>query len=172
MKNSFNMLLGLSLILLSCDKEGIPLLPETSKGDPNIVVVTNLNNTLMLKLVNDKRIVGCNCGITAMPPVPPLTWNNLLAAAASAHSKDMATNNFFAHQSLNGKTAADRLAAVGYKWTSLSENIANGHIDEQSVVDAWLASEGHCKNIMSANAKEMGAAKEGKYWTQVFGSTK
>lgn len=172
MKNALNILVILSLILTSCDKEGEPLKPENPKIDPNIVVTTNLNNNLILKLVNDKRIAGCNCGTTVMPPVPSLTWNNLLAAAAAGHSKDMATNNFFAHSSSNGKTTSDRVTAIGYNWISLAENIASGQSDEQAVIDAWIASEGHCKNIMSANVKEMGAAKDGKYWTQVFGATR
>ena len=170
MKNALNILVVLILILASCGKEGEPLQQPTSKVDPDIIVNTNINNTLMLKLVNDKRATGCNCGITAMPPVPSLTWNNLLAAAASAHSKDMATNNFFAHESSTGKTTADRLNLVGYKSVAFAENIASGQIDEQVVMDAWLASEGHCKNIMNVNVKEIGVAREGKYWTQVFGA--
>jgi uncharacterized protein YkwD len=168
MKNKYCLLIGLGLIITSCDNGSSALLPALPKGNPNIVVVTNLNNTLMLKLINDKRVAGCNCGITAMPPVPVLTWSNLLAAAAAAHSKDMATNNFFSHASSNGSTVADRLAAVKYNWITVAENIASGQIDEQTVIDAWIASEGHCKNIMSASIKEIGVAKESKYWTQVF----
>lgn len=173
MKNALYVLIGLSLAVSSCDKEGVPLeSPKDTKLAVKMPVVTNLDNDLMLKLVNDKRAVGCNCGKTVMPPVPLLTWNHLLAAASLAHSQDMAANNYFAHESPNGKTTTSRVDAVGYNWVTLSENIANGHSDEQAVVDAWMASEGHCKNIMSVNVKEMGAAKEGKYWTQVFGRTK
>lgn len=169
MKKALYVLIGLSLAISSCDKEGTPLeSPKTANNPESITVTTNLDNNLLLKLVNDRRVAGCNCGITAMPPVPALIWNNLLAAAASVHSKDMSTNNFFAHQSSNGNTTANRVDATGYKWITIAENIANGHTNEQAVVDAWIASEGHCKNIMSASIKEMGAAKEGRYWTQVF----
>lgn len=173
MKNTLYVLIGLSLAISSCDKEATSLesLPIT-KSTVKTPVVTNLNNDLMLKLVNDKRVAGCNCGQTVMPPVPSLTWNDLLAAASLAHSKDMAANNFFAHESPSGKTTVNRVDDVGYNWLTLSENIANGHTDEQAVVDAWIASEAHCKNIMSVNVKEMGAAREGKYWTQVFGRAK
>lgn len=173
MKNALYVLIGLSLAISSCDKEGTPLeSPKVTKLAVKLPVVTNLNNDLMLKLVNEKRNGGCNCGKTVMPPVPSLTWNNLLAAAALSHSQDMAANNFFAHESPNGKTTSNRVDEVGYNWIAISENIANGHSNEQEVVDAWIASEGHCKNIMSVNVKEMGAAKEGKYWTQVFGRAK
>lgn len=169
MKSVLYIFIVLTISFTSCNKKGMPLQPDKII-DPNMLVVTNLNNVLMLKLVNDKRTTGCNCGVTVMPPVPALTWNNLLAAAASAHAKDMATNNFFAHESSNGKKIEDRYAAVGYKWVFNAENIANGQIDEQDVMSAWLASETHCKNIMNANVKELGAAKEGKYWVQDFGA--
>jgi uncharacterized protein YkwD len=55
-------------------------------------------------------------------------------------------------------------------WKTYGENIANGYGTEQAVMTAWLASEGHCKNIMNASFKEIGAGREGNYWTQVFGA--
>ena len=105
-----------------------------------------------------------------MPAVQALSWNNLLAAAALSHSKDMNANNFLEHQSSNGKSISDRLNAVGYKWLAFGENIASGQPDEQTVFKNWIESEGHCKIMMSANFKEVGAARDGRYWTQDFGA--
>ena len=48
------------------------------------------------------------------------------------------------------------------------ENIANGYTAERSVVDGWIKSPGHCKNLMNKAYKEMGVAKIGTYWTQEF----
>jgi uncharacterized protein YkwD len=45
-----------------------------------------------------------------------------------------------------------------------------GYTTEKQVVDAWLKSPGHCKNIMNKNYKEMGVARVGTYWTQTFGT--
>lgn len=165
-------LILLMLLFASCSKSEIAIEPILSKSlvDQNIVVVTNLNNELILKLVNDKRKLGCNCGTIPFPPVPSLTWNNLIAAAASAHAKDMATNNFFSHESSNGKGIAYRYAIVGYIWKSFAENIASGQLNEEAVIAAWFASKGHCENLMSGSVKEMGAAKEATYWVQDFGS--
>lgn len=56
-------------------------------------------------------------------------------------------------------TTANRVDAIGYNWIALAESIAHGQIDEQAIVDACLASEGHCINIVSVNLKEMGSAK-------------
>jgi uncharacterized protein YkwD len=36
------------------------------------------------------------------------------------------------------------------------------------VIDGWLKSPGHCKNLMDKSYKEMGVAKVGTYWTQEF----
>ncbi len=158
------------LLFTSCEKN-TEIVPETNvvTSAPGTPVATGLNADLLLKLVNEKRTSGCNCGTTVMPPVATLTWNNLLAAAALAHSKDMNANNYFSHTSLDGRTPGDRITAAGYKWMAYGENIAAGQQNEQAVFDAWINSEGHCKNIMSASFKEMGAAKDGKYWTQEFG---
>lgn len=168
MKKIFVLITVLAIGFTSCKKTAID--SETVAPVNNgAAVITNLNNDFLLKLVNDKRIAGCNCGTTVMPPVAVLNWNNLLAAAALAHSKDMNANNYFDHNSQNGKNPGDRITAAGYKWTTYGENIAAGQPTEQVVFDAWINSEGHCKNIMNANFKEMGAAKDGRYWTQEFG---
>lgn len=124
----------------------------------------------MLQLVNAVREKGCTCGTTVMPPVKPLVWNDILEAVALAHSKDMNTNNYFSHTGLDGSDPGERITKAGYVWSAYGENIALGYPDEQSVMTAWLQSEGHCKNIMDGNFKEMGAGEDGGYWTQDFGS--
>lgn len=130
---------------------------------------TNLNNELMLKLVNEKRASGCNCGNKYMPAVAPLKWNDSIAIASAKHSRDMNRRNFFSHTSSNGNSLKDRFNAVGYKWMLIGENIAFGQKDEYAVMESWLKSPGHCMNLMNADFKEMGAARDGKYWTQDFG---
>lgn len=103
-----------------------------------------------------------------MPPVPALTWNESIAIASAKHSQDMDRKEFFSHTSSDGKSLKDRINAVGYKWMAIGENIAMGQRDEYQVMNSWLKSPGHCANLMSANFKEMGAARRGKYWTQDF----
>jgi uncharacterized protein YkwD len=164
MKSSFLVTVLLALIFISCKKEN---------GDSNNNPPVNQNNVdadLMLKLVNDVRQSGCNCGGTAMPPVPPVTWNALLAKAAYDHSADMKTKNYFSHTGVNGSTPGSRFTAAGYTWVTYAENISLGYTSETAVMNGWLTSEGHCLNIMNANYKEMGAGREGTYWTQAFGS--
>ena len=126
----------------------------------------------MLGLINAARQTGCTCGTTIMPPVPVLAWNEKLSTVAYLHSKDMADNNYFNHNNLQGLTPGQRITAAGYNWSTYGENIANGYTSEQNVMTAWLNSEGHCKNIMGKNFKEVGFGREKNYWTQNFGTQK
>jgi len=143
----------------------------TGATGSNGTVATGLDNVAMLKMVNNVRSTGCTCGTTVMPAVAPLTWNNVLAAAALGHSQDMNATGNFSHNSSDGTSFSARITAAGYtNWRALGENIAYGYTTEQAVFNGWLQSEGHCKNMMSASFKEMGAAKAGTYWTQDFGA--
>jgi uncharacterized protein YkwD len=129
---------------------------------------STVDKAALLKLVNTVRAKGCNCGSTYMPPVDSVIWNDKLEQAALIHSIDMTKNNYFDHTGSDGSSPASRLTGVGYQWSVMGENIAMGYTTEKAVVDAWLASEGHCKNIMEGRFTEMGVARDGKYWSQEF----
>lgn len=167
----FKCILGLvlSCCLYSCQKESVSAKPNegTTSG---VVYINNVNKDVMIGLVNEVRQSGCICGTTIMPPVATVVWNDLLSRAAFDHSKDMLVENYFSHTAKNGSNPGVRITNAGYVWRAYGENIAKGYPDEKAVMDGWLSSEGHCKNIMSASFREMGAGREGSYWTQEFGS--
>ena len=160
---------SLFLSLFACRKTSTLETPLPGAGD-STAGSYNVNKTLLLQLVNNVRSKGCNCGTTHMPAVAPLTWNDDLAKAAYAHSLDMSAHAYFSHTGNDGSDPSQRIEAAGYDWTTWGENIANGYASEQAVVNGWLGSEGHCKNIMSASFKDMGAGRSGNYWTQDFGA--
>jgi len=164
----------LSLILFSCKKSDVVDTNNSGSNNNNNNnsgdVVYNVNKATLLQLVNDVRTKGCTCGTTVMPAVGILAWNDQLGKAGYDHSVDMNTNDYFSHTGLNGSTAGQRITAAGYNWNSYGENIANGYTTEQAVINGWLGSEGHCKNIMNAGYKDMGVGRDGNYWTQEFGS--
>lgn len=134
------------------------------------VIPATVNRAKMLQLVNEVRRKGCQCGDTYYYPAPPLTWNNQLELAAYKHTDDMAKNNFFSHYAPDGSRGSDRLERTGYRWKTYGENIGQGYKTEKEMLDGWLASPGHCKNIMNKTFKEMGVARVGTLWTQEFGS--
>ena len=130
----------------------------------------------MLDLVNEARARPRHCGGARFAAAAPLAWNEALAAAALAHSGDMAVRDYFAHADPEGRSVSQRASAAGYRWRHVGENIAAGLGEPAAVVAGWLASPGHCANIMSADFAEMGAAfvlragtARGVWWTQTFG---
>ena len=130
----------------------------------------------VLKRVNAARSSARRCGDRSFAAVGPLTWSPPLAEAALAHSRDMAERNYFDHVGPQGGSAAQRATRAGYAWKTIGENIAAGQGAPEQVVAGWLASPGHCANIMDADFAEMGAAYATHpgsdrfvYWTQVFG---
>jgi uncharacterized protein YkwD len=155
---------------LSCKKADI-----AAEGEPPTEVqrpdfAYNVKAGELLDMVNQVRAGGCNCGSTFMPAVSPLTWNDELGKAAFEHSDDMKTNNYFSHTGSDNSNAGERVIKEGYAWSTCGENIAWGQTTEQLVMNSWLKSEGHCKNIMNKAFKEMGAGRSDNYWTQVFGT--
>jgi len=130
--------------------------------------------TEIVSAVNSARAVQRSCGATVMPAVSPVVWNDKLATAAFRHSVDMATHSSFSHTGTNGSTAGTRISQAGYNWSTYGENIAVGYSSVAAVVDGWIASPGHCLNIMNANFTEIGAAYDvgiyltnpaARYWT-------
>ncbi len=130
----------------------------------------SINEGMLIELVNKSRSQGARCGSEYFPPAGPVSWNNELTAAAQIHSNDMNANSFFSHTGSDTSSLADRVRRIGYKYSTIGENIAMGETQtEELVVEGWMNSPGHCRNIMQANFTEMGVARSGIYWTQVFG---
>ncbi|WP_417780164.1 CAP domain-containing protein [Stutzerimonas xanthomarina] len=131
----------------------------------------------ILQRVNEARAQPRKCGNRSFEAAPALSWNGDLADAALAHSRDMAKQDFFSHRAPDGSLVSDRANRAGYSWQRIGENIAAGQGSADQVMAGWLASPGHCSNIMNPDFTEMGAAyaidkssAAGSYWTQVFGT--
>ncbi len=160
------------LFLLHNDKIVFAQTPSASVNTSYTILPPTVNRTLMLKLVNEARKKGCQCGDTYFYPAPPVVWNSLLEEAAYKHASDMSKNKFFSHYAPDGSRGGDRLKRVGYTWKIYGENIGEGYKTEKEMLEGWLASPGHCKNIMNKGFNEMGVARVGTLWTQEFGSRK
>lgn len=131
----------------------------------------------ILKLVNAARAEPRACGNQKFSAAPPVAWNPKLALSALAHSRDMANRNYFSHKGKDGSQASVRAKREGYNWRRIGENIATGQGSPKQAMSGWLASPGHCVNIMNRDFTEMGAAYALNsrsdttiYWTQVFGT--
>ena len=130
----------------------------------------------VLASVNQARQSARQCGDAVYEPAPAVRWNNELAAAALAHSEDMARRGYFSHVDKQGRQVDARAAEQGYEFSHIGENIAAGQGAVDEVMEGWLASPEHCANIMEPAYTEMGAAyalnperEVPILWTQVFG---
>ncbi len=150
-------------LLVSCTKAEM-----TGSSEPPLA--STVNKTTLLQLVNDVRKTGCQCGDTWYGPAAAVSWNSQLETAALHHSSDMKQKNYFSHEAPDGSDAGDRIQRAGYQWGAFGENIGMGYANEQAVIRGWLASPGHCRNIMNKLYKEMGVARVGSYWTMVMAS--
>ena len=99
-----------------------------------------------------------------------LTSDRRLNVAAQGHSEDMAANDYFSHTGQDGSSFADRIRAAGHPSPG-GENIAQGQEDADEVVQAWMDSPGHRRNILDCAYTSIGVGYEpgGRYWTQDFG---
>ncbi|AHI00696.1 CAP domain-containing protein [Kutzneria albida] len=115
----------------------------------------------VLELVNQAR---ANAGCKA------LREDSRLDTAAQNHSSDMSDHDYFSHTSQDGRTFADRERQAGYPSPG-GENIAQGYRTADAVMDGWMHSEGHRRNILDCGYASIGIGmdSDGFYWTQDFG---
>jgi uncharacterized protein YkwD len=129
----------------------------------------------VLDLINDARSHARRCGRRKFRVTTPLRHAAALERAARVHAQDMAARNFLGHAGSDESMPADRVTRAGYSWSSVAENVAAGQTTAEEVVNTWLASPGHCANLMDPRYSESGAAlatnpdsERVVYWVQVF----
>lgn len=113
----------------------------------------------LVQRVNALRATGAQCGTRGtFAATGPLQWHGVLVSAATKHSQDMASHNFFSHTGSDNSSPAQRVTDVGYGWNVVAENIAAGYRTVREVMDGWMASDGHCANIMNPALRDIGVA--------------
>lgn len=129
----------------------------------------------VLALVNAARAQPRRCGTQPFAASPPLAAAASLEAVAREHADDMARRGYFDHTGADGSSPPQRVTRGGYAWTIAGENLALGRMTAREAVDGWLASPGHCANIMDPRFTETGIAlaagrerERPTYWVQTF----
>lgn len=106
--------------------------------------------------------------------LPALRANPRLSRSAQGWTNEMVLRRDLTH----GADFASRITAVGFDWSNAGENIATGFETPAAVVRAWMASTGHCQNILNptfrfvgtgVDAGSAGAGVPPGTWTQDFG---
>ncbi|WP_083954002.1 SafA/ExsA family spore coat assembly protein [Cytobacillus eiseniae] len=138
--------------------------PGQKLNIPTLSVLTTNIEEEVVQLVNQER---------AKNGLQPLKSNWELARVARYKSQDMLDRKYFDHNSPTYGTPFQMMKSFGITYRSAGENIAAGQSTAKEVVQAWMNSEGHRKNILSSTYTEIGVGyvKGGSYshyWTQMF----
>ena len=109
--------------------------------------------------------------------LPALSVSPALNSSAQAWTSTMVTTGSFSHGP--GTAFSSRISAAGYDWRGAGENIATGYATPIAVVNAWMGSTDHCRNILDPTfrnvgtgevpARVTGASSDPATWTQDFG---
>ncbi len=139
--------------------------------EEKVIQGTAKRKKISVRLTKDEREI---CKLTNLVRkkhgLGKLTIDTGLVATARDHSRDMKTHNFFAHESpVEGKqTPFDR--AILFGTTANAENLAAGiNNTPAEVVQGWLESPGHRKNLLQPDMKRTGIGRVGNYWTALYG---
>ena len=113
--------------------------------------------------------------------LPPLTANSQLAAAAQAHSVDMACTGSLSHTGSDNSTPDSRIAAAGYKASITRENIyaqpPQYGGNPQAAMSWWMSDPIHRDAILNPQVTQVGVGYAayspsplGGYFTVDFGA--
>ena len=99
-----------------------------------------------------------------------LILSDQLTRAAAAHASDMARTGRFSHAGRDGSTVAERVRRQDYSYCFVAENIARGQATPQEVLDDWMASPGHRRNMLDPRATGVALVRgPGRVWVMVLG---
>ena len=118
----------------------------------------------VVRLVNAER---------AKEGLPALKNNNsALTKAAQKRAKELPLRFNSKHERPDGRAWHTVMKEYNIQYISVGENIAYGHKSAAQVVQAWMDSPGHKKNIMDKDFTHIGVGiheENGRlYWSQEF----
>jgi uncharacterized protein YkwD len=133
---------------------------------PAVGASSNAMRVAVTCLINQQRVSR---------HLPALRDQSRLDRSAQGWTDGMIRSGAFWH----GADFATRITAAGYNWSAAGENIASGFSTPRAVVSAWMASTGHCQNILDPSFSNVGtgigrnpvgpSSSGGAAWTQDFG---
>ncbi len=110
-------------------------------------LLANLTEQLILKEINPVR---------ESHGFLDLEVNEKLAKAAQMKVLDMVERNYFDHIGPNGETPWTWLDLVDYDYAAAGENLAINACDPLILMNAWLNSPSHAKNILNGYFTDIG----------------
>ena len=152
---------GLSLLVAGCGTSVTLVSPEYAARP-----VQPLNPQAALAEVNAYRVKN---------GARPLALDARLSRAAAMQAEDQAGRSRIGHYGSDGSKPKDRAARAGYHPKIAAENVASGQKSFSDVMQSWVGSSGHRRNLLLPNVNAAGVAMaqndNGRaYWTLVLGA--
>lgn len=134
--------------------------PSDESSDPAAVEVAPEGELRDFERLANAHRAQIGCG--------PLRWDRPTAGVAQAHAEDMVRRDYFSHTSPDGLSPCDRLRAAGITYLAAAENIAFGYPTAEAVLQGWLNSEGHRRNLENCRYNAHGVGLRSGKWVHVF----
>ena len=125
-----------------------PIEPETTPEatpEEETEVTPEINSSVSAFEV---KVVELTNAERARQGLPALKIDYELSKVAKLKSQDMQSRNYFDHNSPTYGSPFDMMRQFGVSYRAAGENIAKGQRSPEAVVNAWMNSEGHRKNIL------------------------
>jgi uncharacterized protein YkwD len=127
---------------------------QTTKSEV-LAYATDIAGNSLINSTNQKRTAA---GVGA------LTYNDKLTKAAQSKANDMATRDYWSHNTPEGTPPWTFISNAGYSYTIAGENLAFGYritntnpvTNEIGVIDGWMASPTHKDNLLNSRFTEVG----------------
>jgi uncharacterized protein YkwD len=95
-----------------------------------------------------RAVLEAHNKVRAEAKLKPLESDPVLTAAALAHAEDMAKHGVMRHEGSDGSTPAQRLQRLNYAYQNMAENVSRGQETVEAVMETWMTSPPHRKNIL------------------------
>jgi uncharacterized protein YkwD len=144
---------------------GLPAIAPP-KPEPPPTPQLSEEETFIAEVVRLVNIERKNNGLSELS-----TGNALLNTAAKIRADELLV--LYSHDRPCGGRAVSAYIDLGGRWNFFAENIAHGQTSPQRVVESWMNSDGHRRNILNSNYTYIGVGvaknENGRlYWVQLF----
>ena len=131
---------------------------------PSFIAPVHAANAL---IGQETAVLDRTNNIRAAAGLPALTFDARLAQSAARKATDMATRGYFDHANPDGLRMSYWINSTGYTYTLAGENLAKGFSDLSRLMNAWVASPTHYKNLVEPKFTNIGIGMaEGWYEDQ------
>lgn len=108
--------------------------------------------------VNSRNIYTKHNEIRSSRGLAPLKFSKVLNTSAKLKAESMLSTNCWSHFCPEGSSPWEFFDQSGYLYSFAGENLAEGFININILMDAWMNSETHRANIINEDFNEIGIA--------------